>query len=162
MAALLFSAQCVFPQSAPDDSAIKARVALAVARFAEIPARGDEESGPLHFCIAARGRPPRALLDLAREKVGMHGVEVLVGPPFARCDVLYIHSSFTEWRKLLIEPRAPALTVGDLPGFIAAGGMVELLIDNDSVRFDVNLVALREAHIRLPAPVLKLARRVRE
>jgi hypothetical protein len=162
IAVLLLGAQCVFPQGAPDDSMIKARVALAVSRFAEMPSRSDNESGPLSLCLATRGKPPRALLDLAREKIGMHSVEVLVGPPFAKCDVLYVHSSYTEWRRLLIEPRAPTLTIGDLPGFIAAGGMVELLIDNDSVRFDVNLAALREARIRLPAQVLKLARRVRE
>ena len=73
-----------------------------------------------------------------------------------------MHSSYADWRRLLLEPRAPALTVGDVPGFLAAGGMIELLIDNDSVRFDVNLVALRGQHIRLPAQVLKLARQVRE
>ncbi|MEO8313464.1 MAG: YfiR family protein [Pseudomonadota bacterium] len=161
-AALLFSAPCVFSQGAQDESAIKARVALAIARFAEMPVSAEREPGPLHLCVAVRGKPPVALLNLAREKVGAHGVEVQIGPPFTDCDVLYIHSSFTDWRTLLVETRAPALTVGDVPGFISAGGMVELLIDNDSVRFDVNLVAVRAAHIRLPAQVLKLARIVRE
>ncbi len=72
--------------------------------------------------------------------------------------MIYVHASFNEWRQLLAQPRPPTLTVGDKPGFIAAGGMVELVIDNDSVRFDVNLVALREKRIRLSAQVLKLAR----
>jgi hypothetical protein len=49
-----------------------------------------------------------------------------------------------------------------MPGFLAAGGMVELVIDSDAVRFDVNLRALREQHIRLPAKVLSLARQVQE
>jgi hypothetical protein len=72
-----------------------------------------------------------------------------------------MHSTFADWRRLLVEPRQPALTVGDVPGFLAAGGMIELLIDNDSVRFDVNQSALREKNIRLPSQVLKLARQVR-
>ena len=116
----------------------------------------------MHLCVAARGKPPKALLDLAHEKVGARDVEVLVGPPFVACEVIYIHSSFSDWHQLLLEQRAPALTVGEVPGFVAAGGMIELLLDSDSVRFDVNLGALREQHIRLPAQVLKLARRVRE
>jgi hypothetical protein len=162
IAALLFSAPCVFPDSASDDSAIKARVALAVARFAEMPEDPERGARPLRLCVAVRGKPPRALLDLAQEKVGTKEVEVQVGPPFTACDVLYVHSSFADWRRLLGEPRPPTLTVGDVPGFLAAGGMIELLIENDSVRFDVNLVALRRQHIRLPAQVLKLARQVRE
>jgi hypothetical protein len=159
IAALLFSTQGVLAQGATDDAAIKARVALAVVRFAEMPA--EREQGPLRLCVAARGKPPDALLDLAREKIGTQGVEVRVGPPFTACDVIYMHSSFVDWRRLLNAQRTPALTVGDVPGFLAAGGMIELLIDNDSVRFDVNLAALREQRIRLPAQVLKLARQVR-
>ena len=145
---------------APDDAQIKARVALAIARFAETPERST--AGPLRLCLAVRDTPPKALLALSGERVGAHAVEVRVGPPFAQCDVLYVHESFVEWRRLLNEPRSPALTVGDVPGFLAAGGMVELVIDSDAVRFDVNLRALREQGIRLPAPVLKLARQVRE
>ena len=157
---MLFSAYgMTAARGATDDEGIKARVALAVARFAEMPA--GREARPLRFCVAARGKPPRALLELAREKVGIHEVEVHAWPSFAACDVIYMHSTFAGWRRLLAEPRPPALTVGDVPGFLAAGGMVELLIDNDSVRFDVNLPALREKNIRLPSQVLKLARQVR-
>jgi hypothetical protein len=159
-ATLLFSTPCLFAQGVTDDAAIKARVALAVARFAEMPA--EREPGPLRLCVAVHGKAPGALLDLGHEKIGTREVEVRVGPPFAACDVLYMHSTFVDWRRLLIEKRAPALTVGDIPGFLAAGGMIELLIDNDSVRFDVNLAALREQRIRLPAQVLKLARQVRD
>jgi hypothetical protein len=159
IAAVLFSAPGMSAQIATDDEAIKARVAMAVARFAELPA--GREQGPLRLCVAVRGKPPKALLDLAREKVGSHEVEVHAGPPFAACDVIYMHSTFVDWRRLLAEQRPATLTVGDIPGFLAAGGMIELLIDNDSVRFDVNLPALRQKNIRLPAQVLKLARQVR-
>jgi hypothetical protein len=162
IAAVLLGSSCAFSQSASDDAAIKARVALAVSRFAEMPAEPERVPGPLRLCVAVRGKPPTALLNLANEKVGAQVVDVQVGPPFTACDVIYMHSSFADWRRLLAEPRVPALTVGDVPGFLAAGGMIELLIDNDSVRFDVNLTALRAQHIRLPAQVLKLARQVKE
>lgn len=152
----------IAPASAqtPGDGGIKARVALAIARFAEMPDR--DSAAPLQLCVAVHGTPPRALLALSGEKIGAHGVEVQVGPPFADCDVLYVHESFADWRGLLDEPSLAALTVGDVPGFLAAGGMVELVIDSDAVRFDVNLGALRRRQIRLPAQVLKLARQVRE
>lgn len=157
--ALLLAAPLAFPQSR-DDSMVKARVALAVARFAEIPR--ERAPGPLRLCLAVRGKAPAALLGLAQEKVGAHGVEVQVGPPFEACDVIYMHVSFIDWRTLLGEKRAPTLTVGEMPGFLAAGGMVELVNDSDSVRFDVNLGVLNAQHIRLPAQVLNLARQVRK
>jgi hypothetical protein len=143
-----------------DDTTVKARVALAIVRFAEMP--GARPPGSLQLCVAARGTPPKAILDLARQKLGTQTVELQVGPPFNACDVLYIHASFDKWRELLDEPRAPTLTVGDMPGFLAAGGMVELVIESDAVRFDVNLRALRAQRIRLPAQVLTLARQVQK
>jgi hypothetical protein len=89
-------------------------------------------------------------------------VELHLGPPFDSCDLLYIHSSYDTWRVLLDRMGGAVLTVGDVPGFLAAGGMVELVIDSDAVRFDVNLKALRRKRIRLPAQVLSLARQVQE
>jgi hypothetical protein len=160
IAAMLLATPCATSQVVRDDSAIKARVALAVARFAE---RGvAEEPKPMRLCLAVVGKVPKALLDLASERIGASVVDVQVGPPFQSCDVLYVHPSFGQWRRLLAEQDRPVLTVGDVPGFLAAGGMVELVVEDDSVRFDVSLVALRGQRIRLPAQVLRLARQVRE
>jgi hypothetical protein len=157
--ALLLAATPGLPQT-PDDTTVKAHVALAIVRFAEMP--GARSPVSLQLCVAVHGKPPQAILDLARQKVGTQAVVLQVGPPFNACDVLYIHASFGKWRELLDEPRAPTLTVGDVPGFLAAGGMVELVIESDAVRFDVNLRALRAQRIRLPAQVLTLARQVQK
>jgi YfiR/HmsC-like len=159
LAVLLMATPVGYCQS-PDDTVVKARVALAIVRFAEMPRT--RVPGPLQLCLAVSGEAPQPILGLAWHKVGPQSVHVQVGPPFAACDVIYIHSSFTQWRELLAESRPSALTVGDMPGFLAAGGMVELVIDSDAVRFDVNLRALREQRIRLPAKVLSLARQVQE
>ena len=56
----------------------------------------------------------------------------------------------------------PLLTISDTEGFAARGGMVELVDDNDSIRLDVNLRALRASQLGLSSQVLKLARQVRE
>jgi hypothetical protein len=59
-------------------------------------------------------------------------------------------------------PPAPVLTLSDAEGFAARGGMVELVLVNDAMRFDVNLKAVRAAGLALNSHVLKLARQVRE
>ena len=56
----------------------------------------------------------------------------------------------------------PVLTLGTVDGFIARGGMVEIVNGDDSLRFDVNLKTLRAAQLGVSSQVLRLARQVRE
>jgi len=52
------------------------------------------------------------------------------------------------------------LTVGESEGFLEAGGMVELSFENDRLRMEVNLVAARNANLKVDARLLALAKRV--
>ena len=151
----------VAPGQDTSDAVVKARVALAVARFAELPGAGNS-AGSLRLCLFWNEAIPQAFRDLTQHKVGTRQLEIIANAPFGACDVIYVHESVENWRRLLAEPRPAALTIGDPGGFLAGGGMIELVIENDAVRFDVNLKALRKQGIRLPAQVLKLARRVQE
>ena len=54
----------------------------------------------------------------------------------------------------------PVLTVSDLPGFTAAGGMLELVKSSGHVVFDANPAAIRNAGLVVSAKVLKLARSI--
>ncbi len=159
-AGLLLAPQVLLSQGATD-VALKARLAMAVARFAEridAPA-----SGVLRFCVAAKGNAiPRAFAELGGQRLGNRTVEILPVPPASDCDILYIMEGVPEWQAMMAGAGSRALTIGDVAGFIVGGGMVELVIENDALRFDVNLGAARERRIRLPGQVLKLARRVRE
>lgn len=156
----LLASQLVLGQNT-SDAGVKARVALAVARFAELPG-GENSAGPLRLCLVWNEAIPQPFRDLTRYKIGARQLEVITDAPFLDCDVIYVHESVADWRRVLAVPRSAALTVGDCVGFLAAGGMIELVIENDAVRFDVNLKALRQQGIRLSPQVLKLARRVQE
>jgi hypothetical protein len=52
------------------------------------------------------------------------------------------------------------LTVGETPDFLSVGGMLSFSFKNDSLQFEVNLVAVNEAHLRVSSKLLALARRV--
>jgi hypothetical protein len=144
-----------------DIATLKARLALAVARFAELPAAQDSTS--FRFCVATKaGAIPSAFHQLAGQRIGGRVVEVLQVPGAVGCDVLFVAEGAAEWRAHLRAAGATALTIGEVEGFLAAGGMIELVIENDTLRFDVNLEAARERRVRLPGQVLKLARRVQE
>jgi hypothetical protein len=76
--------------------------------------------------------------------------------------VLYIHASAEGGDAL---PKSLAdnatLTVGDAAGFINQGGMVQLLMANDALHFDVDLGAVHRARLGLSSQAMNLARRVR-
>jgi hypothetical protein len=55
----------------------------------------------------------------------------------------------------------PVLTLGDVPGFIPAGGMIRLRREGAKLTFDINIKALRQAEpagLKLNPQVLKLGR----
>jgi hypothetical protein len=54
------------------------------------------------------------------------------------------------------------LTVGEFEGFLEAGGNVNFAIEQNRVRFDVNLRAARQVGLQISARVLNLARVVKE
>ena len=82
----------------------------------------------------------------------------------AACDLLFVDGSAARAtaEALPLSAERPTLTLGAVDGFLSQGGMVELVNVNDSLRFDVNLKALRAARLGLSGQVLKLARQVRE
>jgi len=55
---------------------------------------------------------------------------------------------------------APVLTISDQAGFVQAGGMIGLRMDDNRVRFDVNLLAAQRAGLTLSSQMLKLAGQV--
>ena len=52
----------------------------------------------------------------------------------------------------------PVLTVGESEGFAAQGGCVNFYIEANKIRFEVNLQAAKQQHLRISAKLLALAR----
>jgi uncharacterized protein DUF4154 len=56
----------------------------------------------------------------------------------------------------------PILTVGDATGFGQAGGIIEFVVVEDTVRFEINLAAADRVGLKLSSRLLRLARHVRK
>lgn len=162
LAAFVFAAQAQAPAS---EAEAKAKFAVTLARFVQWPAGAfAAEGAPLRLCVL-QDSPAVAAAFASQRGVPVAGrplVVSLLGPgaPTA-CDLLFVDGSAAR-SYAVAAGEAPMLTIGALDGFLSRGGMVELVIVNDALRFDVNLKALRGAHLGLSGQVLKLARQVRE
>ncbi len=86
-------------------------------------------------------------------------------PQFERiqdCHVLFICRSEAEHLAALLAPlrRHSVLTVADVPGFLEAGGIVNFLIEDKKVCFEINTAPARRARLQIRSQMLRLARRI--
>ena len=148
-----------------DEYQVKAAFLLNFARFVEWPASHVSNN----FTIGVLGRDPfdRALDSLSGKTV--RGKRVVVrryeDPDEAReADILFISAS--EKRSL---PRIlkkirgnPILTVGDSKDFGSSGVMINLLLLQKRVGFEINLAAAQRDGLQISSNLLKLAQEVIE
>jgi hypothetical protein len=56
----------------------------------------------------------------------------------------------------------PILTIGEIPGFARRGGIINLVLEDNKVHFEVNVEAAKEADLNISSRLLALARIVQE
>jgi len=81
-----------------------------------------------------------------------------------RCHVLFLCPSEKPFLAALLPPLQTEgiLLVGDSPGFLEAGGVINLLIEDKKVRFEINLAAAGRAKLQIRSSLLRLAVRTVE
>lgn len=162
LVALCLLAMAARAQPLPETQ-LKARLVLSLSRFAQWPGAGGSAE-PLRLCVAQQDAAvAQVFAPLDGQVINGRRIQLVKAPPVAGCQVLFVDASAARAGELVRAAAGSAtLTIGDGDGFIAQGGMVELVLVNDAMRFDVNLAAMRPVQMALSSQVLKLARQVRE
>jgi hypothetical protein len=168
LAALLIGLHTSMPSAlaqAPE-AGVKAAFTLNFAKFAHWPdGATDPQDAQLRVCVAGHSPVGASLQSSEGERVGGRrlAVDVVRLPGnVTGCHLLYVSDLdlARERRVLASLSRLPILTVSDIPGFAAAGGMIELVILDRRLRFEINLEVVRRAGMRLDPDLLRLATRV--
>lgn len=145
---------------------IKAAYLYNFTKFVDWPAVAFQRtSDPLVMCVAADASFSRAVdRIIAGETIGGRPLRLVPAETdtVARCHVLFIGRGGPERLSRLIAAadKAPVLTVSDAPRFLQQGGMILFVLENNRVRFDVNLRAAERAGLRVSSKLLRVARRV--
>jgi hypothetical protein len=137
------------------------------AKFAEWPGEALQKS-PDQFTIGIWGNDS---FDMAVKKqlegTLMHGKKLvfksLSHPAEAvHCEVVYIAPDSDSMERLLqfLEGQ-PVLTVSDVHRFIQRGGMVGMTLEENRIRFNINLEAAQKAKLKLSSQLLKLAKTIK-
>ena len=100
---------------------------------------------------------------IADKSVNGHRIEVIhpSGVPQAKaCQIIFVASSEKrQVREILRGLRgASVLTVGDTAGFAGMGGIINFVLDDGRVRFEINVKAAERAHLKISARLLTVAK----
>ena len=148
---------------------VKASFVYTVAKFVDWPDGSFEHPGaPLVFEVLGDDPLEQALERAVRGKsVNGHPVEVIRaggGDGLSPCHVLYVgRSEAGRLREVLERVRGGAvLTVGEPARFAEDGGVMGLRLEENMIRFEVNVDAAERAHLSISSKILKLGKVVRE
>jgi YfiR/HmsC-like len=160
----------VFPQAREaSEYQIKAAFLYNFAKFIEWPpekSRGADH--PMKICIVGDD-PFGSVLDESIKDKTIGGRRLVVqrlkmGQNVKDCQVAFISSSEKTHARTFLEglKGASVLTVGDTEGFAALGGVINFTMEENRVRFEINVDAAERAHLKISSKLLSLARIVKE
>ena len=80
------------------------------------------------------------------------------------CNILFVSSSEREHLDSLVDATKwlPILTIGDAPGFARRGGIINFTLEDNKVRFEVNVEAAKHADLTISSRLLTLAKIVQQ
>jgi hypothetical protein len=144
---------------------VKAAFLFNFAKFVEWPV--DVFPGvdaPLQICLLGQDPFGHEFEEVIGDKsVNGHRIEVIhpSGVPQARgCQIIFVSSS--EKRQALEILRglrgSSVLTVGDTAGFAGMGGIINFVLEDGRVRFEINVKAAERAHLKISARLLTVAK----
>ena len=90
-------------------------------------------------------------------------VSLRPGESVEECHLLFVAQGRNEEMEELLKAAKgkPILTVGESPEFFQQGGMINFVIVDQKVRFEINTVALESAGLHADSRLLAVARRVK-
>lgn len=146
---------------------VKAAFLFNFAKFVEWPPDAfPRPDAPLQICVL--GQDPFGVgfeQSIAEKIVQGHKIKVVHPDDVSQtrgCQILYIASSEKHRLHDILQALkgASVLTVADTSGFIQSGGIINFVLDNDQVRFEINLKPAELAHLKLSAKLLTVAKLV--
>lgn len=143
---------------------VKAAFLYNFAKFVEWPSAALESSTPFRICVLGQDPFGDALSNIVQgESISGHSIlsmQVQSAAAARSCHVLFLSQSDPETLKQGLERLRdlPILTVGESADFLPLGGMINFVLEQDRVRFEINLAAAERHHLKLSSKLLAVAR----
>jgi hypothetical protein len=149
------------PENKPTQYEVEAAYLFNFGKFVGWP--NTHASSPFLICILGDD-PFGPVLDraIAGEVLGSRLVQdkrITHPQDAAGCSILYISSSESARLSKILSAiqEAPVLTVSDIPDFVQQGGMIQFVLRDGRVRFEVNLAPTQRNGLMMSSELLKVA-----
>lgn len=145
---------------------VKAAYLYNFLRFVDWPPQAFRGDAPgFNLCLLGREPFGETLSPLSTKTARSRAIRlrhVGLGNELRDCHVLFIcQSEASRVTGILAQLRgANVLTVSDLPGFAAHGGVIGFRIDQGKVRLEINLGSARQAGLHVSSKLLEVASEV--
>lgn len=144
---------------------VKAAFLYNFAKFVAWPSQAfPGPSAPLRICVFGEDPLDDALSRIVQGKT-ISGRAILnrsvESPAQAHtCHILFISRSERArvQQTLACVRDLPVLTVGDSADFLPRGGIINFVLEQDRVRFEINLAAAERQHLKISSKLLAVAR----
>ena len=145
---------------------LKAAILVNMLLFVDWPTPAGRSPDRLTVCYLAASPVATALAQLGGKLLKGQPLQVVRADVTALgdCQVLYLSPTDAAGlpRTVSSQPASGILLVGDSPGYLQHGVMLNLEIDGGRVVFDIDLRSTRQAGLTVSSKVLRLARHVTE
>lgn len=170
LTALLFTAAARWVPAQGNPSSeyqVKAAFLFHFAQFVEWPPDAYKSAtSPLTYCTVGAD-PFRGALDATLNTKTINGRQVHVlhfehSQEAQGCQILFIGTTEKKYISATVASLkgAPVLTVGEAEHFAEDGGMIGFFLEDNKVRFEINLEATEHAKLKISARLLALAKTV--
>jgi hypothetical protein len=155
---LVLAGTCAGAQEVSLEYRLKAAYLLNFTKFVEWPPAASPH--PFRMCLAGHDPFGEALaVALRGETVGGRSIDVrVIVTPEAGCDMLFVPHDVPATPFLRAARGSPTLTVGEMPRFTAQGGVINFVLQDGTVRFQINPEEAERAGLRISSHLLRLAR----
>ncbi len=148
---------------------IKAAFLYNFTKFVEWPAdRFADDNAPIILCVFGKDPFGATLEDTVTGKTvkGRHIYirRIVNVDELDACHVLFVGLSEREQLRQIVASshRANVLTVGDMDDFVEFGGVISLIKKANKIQFEINLVAAKQARLKLDLKLVTLASSVKK
>jgi len=160
------SPRAIAEENPPSEYQLKAAFLYNFAKFVEWPPRAFR-SADAPFTIGVIGQSPfEDELERTVQKKNINGHPFVTRQfktiaDVATCHILFISTSERKRLPDILKAARAAgvLTVSEMDHFLQAGGMIQFIMEDNKVRFEINDEAAKSAGLRISSKLLNVARR---
>jgi len=157
-------AQVARPQSVAEEYQVKAAFLFHFAQFVDWPPGVLNKSDSSLILCVFEDEPRRQEFQTTIEgkAVGarvLHVRQISQPQDVRGCNIFFLSRDEARRQTAILKSLRgmPVLTVGETDDFLSSGGMIRFHLDEDKIRFDINLNGAESSHLKISSRLLLLA-----